>query len=180
MDVAQVIEQYHAARNAFATGDPARVKSLYARSDDMLLANPFGGSSRGWEDVSRALDFASSKFRDGKPVRVDEISCHTGADLVMLFEHEHWETKGRRPHGAVPLRPARHDHIPARDRRLEACRPARGSAHDSACRWPASPLELTSASTQRPTSTHASELLPPARCSTGPVPSNDTEIWRTP
>lgn len=93
MDIAQVIEQYHSALHAFATGDPAPVKSLYARSDDVLLANPFGGSSRGWKDVSRALDFASSNFRDGKPVHVEEVSRYTGADLVALFEHEHWETK---------------------------------------------------------------------------------------
>lgn len=93
MDITQVIEQYHSALHAFATGDPAPVKSLYARSDDVLLANPFGGSSRGWEDVSRALDFASSKFRDGKPVRVEEVSRYTGADLATLFEREHWETK---------------------------------------------------------------------------------------
>lgn len=93
MDIAPVIEQYHSALHAFATGDPTPVKSLYARSDDVLLANPFGGSSRGWKDVSRALDFASSNFRDGKPVRFEEISRYTGVDLVTLFEQEHWETK---------------------------------------------------------------------------------------
>jgi hypothetical protein len=93
MDIAQVIEQYHSALNAFATGDPAPVKSLYTRRDDVLLANPFGGSSRGWNDVSDALDFASSRFRDGKQVRCEEVVCYTGADLVTLFEIEHWETK---------------------------------------------------------------------------------------
>src|SRR6478672_11792713 len=35
-------------------GDPAPVKALYARSDDVLLANPFGGFSRGWDAVSQA------------------------------------------------------------------------------------------------------------------------------
>ncbi len=106
MDIAQVIEQYHSALHAFAAGDPAPVKSMYARGEDVLLANPFGGSSRGWEDVSRALDFASSKFRDGKPVRVEEVSRHTGADLVTLFEHEHWETKvgGRSERSPFDLR----------------------------------------------------------------------------
>ena len=95
MDVAQVIEQYHSACHAFATGDPAPIKSLYARSDDVLLANPFGGSSRGWEAVSQALDGASSNFRNGKPVRFEEVSRYTSADLVALFENEHWETKVR-------------------------------------------------------------------------------------
>ena len=106
MDVAQVIEHYHSALHAFATGDPAPVKSLYARSDDVLLANPFGGSSRGWKDVSRALDLASSNFRDGKPVRFEEVSRYTGAELVTLFEQEHWETKvgGRSELSAFDLR----------------------------------------------------------------------------
>ncbi len=93
MDIAQVIEQYHSACDAFAVGDPSPIKALYARSEDVFLANPFGGASRGWPAVSQALDFASSNFRDGEPVRFEEISRYSGADLVTLFEQEHWETK---------------------------------------------------------------------------------------
>ena len=55
------------------------------------MANPFGGYSRGWDEVSRALDFASSNFRDGLPVRFEEVTRYAGADLV--FEREQWETK---------------------------------------------------------------------------------------
>ncbi len=93
MDIAQTIEQYHSACDAFATGDPAPIKTLYARSEDVLLANPFGGASRGWTAVSQALDFASSNFRDGKRVRFEEVSRYSSTDLVTLFEQEHWETK---------------------------------------------------------------------------------------
>lgn len=93
MDIAQVIEQYHSACDAFALGDPAPIKALYGRSEDVLLANPFGGVSRGWTAVSQALDFASSNFRDGKPVRFEAVARYSGADLVTLFEQEHWETK---------------------------------------------------------------------------------------
>lgn len=93
MDIGQVIEQYHSGIHVFAVGDPGPIKAMYARSEDVLLANPFGGSSRGWEAVSRALDFASSHFRDGTPVRFEEVSRYVGTDLVTLFEHEHWETK---------------------------------------------------------------------------------------
>jgi hypothetical protein len=89
----EVIEQYHLACDAFATGDPEPIKALCTRSDDSLLANPFGGFSRGWDEVSRALDFASSNFRDGLPVRFEEVTRYAGADLVVLFEHEQWETK---------------------------------------------------------------------------------------
>jgi ketosteroid isomerase-like protein len=93
MDIAQVIEQYHSACDAFAIGDPAPIKALYARGDDVVLANPFGGASRGWAAVSQALDFASSNFRDGNRVRFEEVSRYSSPDLVALFELEHWETK---------------------------------------------------------------------------------------
>ncbi|HEX9053596.1 MAG TPA: nuclear transport factor 2 family protein [Gemmatimonadales bacterium] len=93
MDIAGVIERYHSACDAFAIGDPAPIKALYARSEDVLLANPFGGASRGWTAVSEALDFASSNFRDGQRVRFEEVSRYSSTDLVSLFEREHWETK---------------------------------------------------------------------------------------
>ncbi len=93
MDVEQVIEQYHLACDAFALGDPAPIKGLYARGEDVLLANPFGGASRGWTAVSQALDFASSNFREGERVHFEEVSRYSSADLVTLFEREHWEAK---------------------------------------------------------------------------------------
>ena len=93
MDVAQVIAQSHSAWDAFATRDPAPIKALYARSEDVLLANPYGGVKRGWTAVSQTLDLASSNFRDGERVRFEEVSRYSSADLVTLFEEEHWETK---------------------------------------------------------------------------------------
>ena len=106
MDMDHVVAEYHSACDAFALGDSAPVKALYARREDVLLANPFGGSSRGWDAVAQALDFASSNFRDGTPVRFEEVSRFTSADLVTLFEVEHWETKvaGRSERSAFDLR----------------------------------------------------------------------------
>jgi ketosteroid isomerase-like protein len=106
MDIAQTIELSHSAWDAFAIGDPAPIKALYARSEDVLLANPFGGVSRGWTAVSEALDFASSNFREGKRVRFDEVSRYSSAGLVTLFEQEHWETKvgARRELSPIDLR----------------------------------------------------------------------------
>jgi SnoaL-like domain len=93
VDIDEAIEQYHSACHAFAQGDPVPFRALYARSDDVLLANPFGGSSLGWAAVSKAMDFASSSFRDGMPVRFEAVSRYTGTNVVTMFEHEHWETK---------------------------------------------------------------------------------------
>jgi hypothetical protein len=83
MDIAQAIERYHSACDAFAMGDPAPIKALYARSEDVLLAIPFGGTSRGWTAVSQALDFVSSNFRDGKRVRFEEVSRFSSADEII-------------------------------------------------------------------------------------------------
>jgi ketosteroid isomerase-like protein len=93
MDIEAVIEQSHSAWDAFAIGDPAPIKALYARSEDVLLANPYGGVKRGWTAVSEALGLASSNFRDGERVRFEEVSRYSSADLVALFELEHWKTK---------------------------------------------------------------------------------------
>jgi ketosteroid isomerase-like protein len=93
MDIEHVIDHYHSACDAFALGDPAPIKALYARGEDVLLANPFGGVSLGWTAVSEALAFASSNFRDGKRVRFEEVARYSSADLVTLFEQEHWVTK---------------------------------------------------------------------------------------
>lgn len=93
MDIADVIEQSHSAWDAFAIGDPAPIKALYARGDDVLLANPYGGAARGWPAVSQTLDLAASNFSDGERVRFEEVARYSSADLVTLFEHEHWETK---------------------------------------------------------------------------------------
>ena len=93
MDIAEVIDQSHSAWHAFANGDPAPIKALYAQGEDVLLANPYGGAKYGWPAVSQELDRASSNFRDGEPVRFDEVARYSSADLVTLFEQEHWEMK---------------------------------------------------------------------------------------
>ena len=93
MDVEVVIEQSHSAWHAFANGDPAPIKALYARSEDVLLANPYGGVKTGWTAVSEALAAASSNFRDGERVQFEEVCRYTSADLVTLFELEHWKIK---------------------------------------------------------------------------------------
>lgn len=61
-----LVEQFRLAANAFANADPEPVKSLFSHGDDVTLANPFGPAVRGWENVSAALDYASSRFSDGE------------------------------------------------------------------------------------------------------------------
>jgi len=93
-DLEAVIERYHQALDEFARGNPAPVKALYAHAENITLANPFvGPPARGWTEVSAALDYASSNFRDGELVDSEEIEAYVTTDLATILELERWRAK---------------------------------------------------------------------------------------
>lgn len=69
------------------------MKALYSHQDDVTLANPFGPPVRGRADVADRLDYAASRFRDGRPVGFQNLALVVGTDLASLMEIEQWETK---------------------------------------------------------------------------------------
>ena len=93
MDLEGIIDRYHVAADDFARGDPEPVKVLFSHSDDVMLANPFGPAVRGWSDVSRALDYASSRFSDGAVTGVERIATYGNSELAAIHETEHWKAK---------------------------------------------------------------------------------------
>ncbi len=93
MDINLTIEQYHKAVDLFSRGNPEPAKNLYSHSEDVMLANPFGSNAKGWEKVSKALDFASSRFSDGEVEGFETIATYTSNDLVVIFEIERWKSK---------------------------------------------------------------------------------------
>ena len=46
------LDEYHRAGLEITNGNPDVYKSLYSRSGDVTLANPFGPPARGWSGVS--------------------------------------------------------------------------------------------------------------------------------
>ncbi len=93
MDLRQIIEQYHLAADKFSRGDPAPIKKLFSHGDDVLLANPFGPAVKGWKKVSDALDFASSRMRDGEVTSFETISEYKTSELAVIHEIERWKAK---------------------------------------------------------------------------------------
>lgn len=93
MDLRQVVERYHAAADEFSRGDPEPVKKIFSHRDDVTLANPFGPAVRGWRQVSEALDFASSRMRDGKVTGFETIAEYESHDLATILEVERWSAK---------------------------------------------------------------------------------------
>lgn len=93
MGLEQAIEQYHRAADEFSRGDPGPVKALFSHGDDVMLANPFGPVAHGWDEVSAALDFASSRFSEGEVTNFERVASYVGEDLATMFEIERWRAK---------------------------------------------------------------------------------------
>ena len=106
MDFRQLVQQYHSALDHFARGDAEPVKRIFSHRDDVTLANPFGPAVNGWEDVSKALDFASARFQDGTMTSVDSLAEYVAPDLATILEVERWQAKvsGRRELASFELR----------------------------------------------------------------------------
>ena len=93
MELRQVIDQYHAAADEFSRGNSMPVKKIFSHQDDVTLANPFGPAVRGWKQVSEALDFASSRFRDGEVTGFETIAQYETPELATILEIERWKAK---------------------------------------------------------------------------------------
>jgi ketosteroid isomerase-like protein len=103
MDLREIYAQFEPALDEFAKGNPEPVKALYSRRDDATLANPFGPAVRGWEQVSKTLDYASSRFSDGAFIGTERIAEYATADLVCVLDLEHWEARVGERQGVEPF-----------------------------------------------------------------------------
>jgi len=93
MDLDESVGRYHQAANAFAKGDPDPVKALFSDRDDIMLANPFGPAVFGRKKVAEALEYASSRFRDGEVTAFEGIARYVTTDLASIHELERWRAK---------------------------------------------------------------------------------------
>jgi ketosteroid isomerase-like protein len=91
-DLEEVVQQYHAALDAFVRGRPEPMKALFSHAADVVLANPFGPAVRGWDNASAALDYASSRFSDGEAAGFDRMATYLASDLATIYEVEHGKT----------------------------------------------------------------------------------------
>lgn len=92
-DLDLIVEQYHRALDAVVRGDPASMKKLFSRRDDVTLANPIGPPVRGWSEVEKTMERAVSQLREGEPNRFERISGHAGTDLAYMVEIERTRMK---------------------------------------------------------------------------------------
>jgi ketosteroid isomerase-like protein len=92
-DVDELIEQYHRAQGEFLRGNPETVKDLFSHGEDVTLANPYGPPVRGWKQVAKAVDHASSLRSDGTFVEWQIVAKYVSAELAYVVQIERAEAK---------------------------------------------------------------------------------------
>lgn len=93
-----VIAESHDALGKILNGDPSGYAALFVDRGDITLGNPFGPFGKGRAAVLKALDNASTKYKDGSVVGVDRVAVYGGGKMFVLVEIEHDRAKlGTRP-----------------------------------------------------------------------------------
>ncbi len=85
-DLAQAVEQYHRALEAYVAGDADPVMRMFSRRDDVTLANPLGPPVRGWDRVNEAARRAGAQVREGEDNHFERISEFVTGDLGYIIE----------------------------------------------------------------------------------------------
>ena len=101
-----VVERLRSGLAEILKGDPAPCQALFAKNDEVTLANPFGGVSRGWDNVAASIAKAAAIYRDGEVVSMENQATAVVGDLayVVLIERFRVRVAGRADLDDVALR----------------------------------------------------------------------------
>ena len=92
-DLDQVLEQWQLASGEFLKGNPEPVQKLWSHREDVSLANPFGPPERGWDEVAKTTEHASSLCSDGEFVGFEIVAKYVTAELAYIVEIERAKAK---------------------------------------------------------------------------------------
>ena len=92
-DVDQLNEQYHLASGEFLKGNPEPLKKLWSHREDVSLANPYGPPVRGWEQVAKTVEHASSLRSDGEFVGSEIVAKYATPELAYVVQIERAKAK---------------------------------------------------------------------------------------
>jgi ketosteroid isomerase-like protein len=88
-----MLEKVDAAQLELQNGKPAAFKALWSKADDITLSGGFGGTvEKGWDAISRRLDWVGAQFSDGNH-RVERIVANANGDLGYVVQLEHLRFK---------------------------------------------------------------------------------------
>lgn len=87
-----------AAQLELQNGKSAAYKSLWSHADDITLSGGFGGTiEKGWEQISRRLDWVATQFSKGSNT-IERLVANESGDLgyVVQIEHIRYYVPGQR------------------------------------------------------------------------------------
>lgn len=87
-------DELRAAVEAFVRGDAAPYKTCWSQHDDCTLLGAFGGVVRGGEAIAARLDWAASRYRDGRYTTFDVLAEFEKDGLAYLVHLEQIESLG--------------------------------------------------------------------------------------
>jgi ketosteroid isomerase-like protein len=88
-DFQAMLARVDAAQLELQNGRPAAFKALWSHGDDITLSGGFGGSiERGWEQISRRLDWVGTQFSKGTNTN-ERIAARASGDLGYVVQTEH-------------------------------------------------------------------------------------------
>ena len=84
-----MLDKVDAAQLELQNGRPAAFKSLWSHTDDVTLSGGFGGTiEKGWEQISRRLDWVGMQFSKGTNA-IERIVANANGDLGYVVQIEH-------------------------------------------------------------------------------------------
>ena len=84
-----MLSRVDAAQLELQNGRPAAFKSLWSRADDITLSGGFGGTiEKGWEQISRRLDWVGTQFSKGSH-HIERLVASESGDLGYVVQIEH-------------------------------------------------------------------------------------------
>ena len=87
-NVDQLNEQYHLASGEFLKGNPEPVKKLWSHRQDVSLANPYGPPVRGWDEVAKTVEHASSLRSEGEFLGFEIVAKYATDELAYVVQIE--------------------------------------------------------------------------------------------
>ena len=117
-----------AAQLELQNGRPANFKALWSHRDDVTLSGGFGGPiEKGWDAVSRRLDWVGTQFSNGTN-RIERIVSNEAGDLGYVVQAEHLRFRVPATVERIDDRLPGDDDLPPRGRAMAADPSAGGLA----------------------------------------------------
>ncbi len=92
-EIRQASEQFYAALNREANGDPGPMMEVWSHGSDVATMHPLGGRETGWEEVRASWEQVAQAFSDGQVSIEDLVVVPLSDDVAYTLGTENGQAK---------------------------------------------------------------------------------------